>query len=341
MHEITIDGKKIGGKYPVYIIAELSANHGGDIEIAKESIRAASRAGADAVKIQTYTPDTITLDCDNEYFQIKNTIWDGQTLYQLYQSAYMPWEWQPELKKYAENIGITLFSTPFDRSSVDFLEEMNVPAYKISSFEIVDIPLIEYVASKNKPIILSAGIATVKDIEEAINACKNNKKIILMKCTSDQPSALENLNLKTITDMKKFDVVIGFSDHSGGIIAPVVAVSLGACVIEKHFTLDKSIGGPDVEFSADIGEFENMVKAIRDAEKAKGTVSYKTTTEKKFARSLFVVKNVEIGDIITTENVRSVRPGYGMRPKYITEILGKKFLKNINKGTPLSWNDVG
>ena len=210
MHEITIDGKKIGGKYPVYIIAELSANHGGDIEIAKESIRAASRAGADAVKIQTYTPDTITLDCDNEYFQIKNTIWDGQTLYQLYQSAYMPWEWQPELKKYAENIGITLFSTPFDRSSVDFLEEMNVPAYKISSFEIVDIPLIEYVASKNKPIILSAGIATVKDIEEAINACKNNKKIILMKCTSDQPSALENLNLKTITDMKKFDVVIGF-----------------------------------------------------------------------------------------------------------------------------------
>jgi len=252
MNKIFIADKEISHSSPVFIIAELSANHGGKISIAKETIKAAAQTGADAIKLQTYTADTITLDCDNEYFQIKqDTLWDGQTLHNLYKEAYMPWEWQEELKEYAESLGLICFSSPFDKTAVDFLEGINVPAYKIASFEITDIPLIEYVASKGKPVIISTGIAKKEDIEEALKACHkmNNHEIILLKCTSAYPAPLEEANLLTITDLaKEFDLISGFSDHTLGITAPVTAVALGAKVIEKHFILDRSIGGPDASF---------------------------------------------------------------------------------------------
>ncbi len=339
-----INGRKIGAQYPVYIIAELSANHGGKIEIAKASIKAAKEAGADAVKIQTYTADTITLNCSNEYFQIKQgTLWDGQSLYDLYTEAYMPWEWQPELKQYADAIGITLFSSPFDKTAVDFLEKMNVPAYKIASFEITDIPLIEYVASKGKPVIISTGIAELADIEEAVAACKRmgNEAIVLLKCTSAYPAPLEEANLLTIPEMAaRFDVSAGFSDHTLGITAPIASVALGATVIEKHFILEKSLGGPDAAFSLDITEFAQMVQAVRDTEKLLGSVSYEMTEKKKksreFSRSLFIAEDMEAGDVVTEANVRSVRPGFGLHPKFLSQLLGKKALRKLEKGTPVT-----
>jgi len=324
-----------------FIIAELSANHGHDINVAKETIKAAKRAGADAIKLQTYTADTLTIDCDNEYFIIKGGLWDGRTLYDLYKEAYTPWEWHEELFKVAKEEGLICFSTPFDKTAVDFLEQFNPPFYKIASFEIQDIPLIEYVASKRRPMIMSTGIAELKDLELAVKTCRDagNNDITLLKCTSSYPAPIEEANLATIPDLKeRFGVKVGLSDHTLGIVAPVVAVRLGATVIEKHFILDKSIGGPDASFSLDEKEFTEMVTAVRQAEKAVGKVSYKLTDKikasRKFGRSLFVVKNIKAGEMFTEENVRSIRPGYGMHPKCLKEIIGKKSKLDMKKGEP-------
>lgn len=338
--------KFISKDSPVFIIAELSANHNQDFDLAIKTIKAMKDSGADAVKLQTYTPDTITLDCDNEYFQIKQgTIWDGETLYNLYKKAYTHWEWQPKLKEYAESLGLICFSSPFDKSSVDFLEKMNVPAYKIASFEITDIPLIEYVALKGKPIIISTGIATLNDINLALETCKKsgNEQIILLKCTSSYPAPLEEVNLLTIPDMKKrFNTIIGLSDHTLGISVPIASVALGAKIIEKHFILDRKLGGPDASFSLEPYEFKQMVDSIREVEKALGKVSYelsdKVKKSREFARSLFVVKDMKKGDIFTEENIRSIRPNFGLEPKHITQILGKQINWDVSKGTPLNWN---
>ena len=343
-----IGNKIIGGDNPCFIIAELSANHNGDLNVAIETIRKAKKTGADAIKLQTYTPDTLTIDCDNEHFKIEEgTLWDGKTLYELYGEAYTPWEWHKRLFEVAEEEELICFSSPFDFSAVDFLEKLDVPAYKIASFEIQDIPLIEYTASKGKPIIISTGIADEADIQLAVDTCRKvgNNDIVLLKCTSSYPAPLDLANLKTLPDLRqRFGAEIGFSDHTYGFLAPVVATTLGAKVIEKHFILDKSIGGPDADFSLDVEEFTEMVKAVRDTEKMLGTVSYevpeKVKKNKKFARSLFVVEDVKTGDILTTDNVRSIRPGYGMHPKYFKEIIGKKFNIDLNRGTPLRNNYI-
>lgn len=338
-----IGNKKIGDKNPCFIIAELSANHNGSLTTAIETIKAAKKAGADAIKLQTYTADTLTIDCDNSHFKIDNgTLWDGKTLYKLYEGAYTPWEWHKTLFEVAAAEGLICFSSPFDLTAVDFLENLNVPAYKIASFEIQDIPLIAYTASKGKPIIISTGIAEEKDIQLAVDTCKEagNNEIILLKCTSSYPAPLELANLRTIPDLKeRFNVEVGFSDHTYGSLAPTVAVSLGAKVIEKHFILDKSIGGPDADFSLDLNEFKEMVEKVRDAEKLLGNVSYelseKVKGNRKFARSLFVVEDVKSGDLVTEKNVRSIRPGYGMHPKFYKKILNKRFVEDIKRGTPL------
>ena len=340
--EFNISDRKIGEGYPTFIIAELSANHMNDFDIAVKTIEAMADAGVDAVKCQTFTPDTITIDCDNEYFHIKQgTVWDGQILHELYEDAYMPWDWQPKLKKLAEDLGLIVFSSPFDKTSVDFLEDMDIPAYKIASFEITDIPLIEYAASKGKPIIISTGIASLEDIELAVKTCLNtgNDKIALLKCTSSYPAPLEEINLNTIPDINdKFGVVVGLSDHTLGGEVSTVAVALGASIIEKHFILDRNMGGPDSEFSMEPHEFKAMVDSIRNVEKALGRVSYelsdKMKSNREFSRSLFVVKDMKKGEIITEDNVRSIRPGFGLHPKYLNEILGKKVKKNLKKGTP-------
>lgn len=334
---------------PVFIIAELSANHGQKLEIAVETIRAAKRAGADAVKLQTYTPDTITINCDNEYFTniLNDTIWEGRKLYDLYQEAYTPWEWHEELFRVAREEGLLCFSTPFDKTAVDFLEQFNPPAYKIASFEIQDIPLIEYAASKGRPMIMSTGIAELEDIELAVKTCRDagNNNVILLKCTSSYPAPVEEANLLTIPDLKKrFAVEVGLSDHTMGIVAPIVAVTLGARVIEKHFIINKSIGGPDASFSLDEKEFTGMVAAVRQAELAIGNVTYELTEKvkasRRFARSLFVVKDIKSGEIFTEENIRSIRPGYGLHPKYLKEILGRKAISDLYRGNPLSFSDI-
>jgi len=331
-----------------FIIAELSANHGGDIEIAKETIRAAKRAGADAIKIQTYTADTITLDVKNDLFKInQGTAWDGQYLHDLYKQASLPWEWHKDLFDLARIEGLVCFSSPFDFSAVDFLEKLNVPMFKVASFEITDIPLIKYIASKKKPIIISTGVATIEDIELAIKTCKEegNEDITILKCTSAYPASPTDANLLTIPDIEnRFNVKSGLSDHTMGIEAPMVAVALGAKVIEKHFILDKEIGGPDAHFSLDEKEFTSMVNAVRLTEKLMGKVDYQMTEKKQssrvFSRSLFISCNVKKGDIVTENNIRSVRPNYGMHPKYYSEILGKKFSNDFEKGTPLSFKSL-
>jgi len=343
--DIKIADCLIGHSHPVFIIAELSANHRQDLNIAIDSLKAIKKAGADAVKLQTYTPDTITIDCDNEYFQIKHgTIWDGRNLYDLYKEAYTPWEWHPILKKVADEIDLILFSTPFDKTAVDFLEKINVPAFKVASLEITDIPLIEYIASKGKPVIISTGIATLADIEEAIDACKRigNEQVILLKCTTEYPTPLEDVNLRTIPNMSEaFNKFVGLSDHTLGISVPVAAVALGACVVEKHFILSKDLGGPDASFSLDPQEFTSMVKSLREVEKALGKINYdlaeKILKSRTFCRSLFVVKDMKAGDIFTTENIRSIRPGYGLPPKYLNDFLGKKTQRDVKKGTPATW----
>lgn len=329
-----------------FIIAELSANHGGKIEVAIETIRAAKRAGADAIKLQTYTPDTITINAKQEWFKItQGTYWDGQFLYDLYKEAFLPWEWHAELFKVAKEEGLVCFSSPFDKTAVDLLEELNTPIYKVASFEITDIPLIQYIAKKGKPVIISTGIADVEDIELAIETCRKegNNQITILKCTSAYPAAPEDANLLTIPDIKtRFGVEVGLSDHTMGIEAPAVAVALGAKVIEKHFILDKSIGGPDAHFSLDESEFKEMVDAVRKTEKMLGKVDYEMTDKKKknrqFSRSLFIVNDVKEGEILTEQNVRSIRPGFGMHPKHYNEVLGKKFNSNYEKGTPLSFD---
>jgi pseudaminic acid synthase len=327
-----------------FIIAELSANHQGDINVAIETIKAAKRAGADAIKLQTYTADTITLDVKNSYFKIaQGTAWDGRYLYDLYQEAFTPWEWHKTLFDVAEQEGLECFSSPFDKTAVDFLETLNAPIYKIASFEITDIPLIAYTASKGKPMIISTGIATEEDIQLAIDTCKaqGNDDVTILKCTSQYPAKIEDANLMTIPDIKtRFGVKVGLSDHTLGITAPVVSIALGAKVIEKHIMLDKSIGGPDAHFSLDEEEFKTMVDAVRNAEKSLGKVDYELTEKKKssraFSRSLFVVESVKAGELLTEKNVRSIRPGFGLHPKYYNEILGKAFTKDISKGEPLS-----
>ena len=343
-----IAGKNIDNTSKVFIIAELSANHNQSLELALKTIKAMKDSGADAVKIQTYTADTITIDCNNEYFQIKQgTVWDGKTLYKLYQEAYTPWEWQPKLKEYAESLGLIFFSSPFDKSAVDFLEELNVPAFKVASFEITDIPLIEYIASKNKPVIISTGIAQFEDIQEAVNACKRkgNNQIALLKCTSAYPAPLDEVNLLTIPDLaEKFDTVAGLSDHTLGITVPIAAVSVGARIIEKHFILDRNLGGPDASFSLEPREFKNMAGSIREAEKALGIVTYELTSKQKigreFSRSVFVVTDMKKGELFSEKNVRSIRPGYGIHPKFLPEIIGKKAKLDLKKGTPMKWEYV-
>lgn len=346
--EIVVGDKKIGREHPTFIIAEMSANHNMDFERAKKIIDAAKDAGADAIKLQTYTADTITIDCDNDYFQItQGTLWDGTTLHKLYQQAYTPWEWQKELKEYAESVGLICFSSPFDLSSVDFLEGIEMPAYKIASFEITDIPLIRKVARLGKPIFISTGIAYLSDIELAIKTCldEGNDQIILLKCTSAYPAKPESMNLKTIPSMAEtFNCVVGLSDHSFGLAVAVSAVALGAKVVEKHLTLKREDGGADSQFSMEAEEFKEMCQQIRIAEQAIGNVSYDLTyeqqREREHSRSLFVVKDIMAGEEFTEDNVRSIRPGFGMHTKHYDEVIGKYARIDIKKGTPLEWNQV-
>lgn len=343
-----IDNKIVDKNNPVFIIAELSANHNGKFENAVELIKEAAKAGVDGIKLQTYTADTITIDCNNDYFKInQGTLWDNRNFYDLYKEAYTPWEWQPKLKKIAEEEGLSCFSSPFDKTAIDFLEDMNVPAYKVASFEITDIPLIEYMASKGKPMILATGIATLSDIDEAVNACRRvgNDQIALLKCTSAYPAPFEDMNLKTIPNLAEtFGVISGLSDHTLGITVPIAAVSLGAKIVEKHFTLSRTHRGPDSEFSLEPEELKAMVKSIRETEKALGEVSYNLTDKMKksreFSRSLFIVKDVKKGEQLTEENVRSIRPGFGLHTKYYKDVLGKKAKTDIQKGTPVAWNFI-
>ena len=333
---------------PVFIIAELSANHNGSLKIARKTIEAAKKSGANAIKLQTYTADTITIDSQKKDFVINSkSIWDGKKFYDLYESAYTPWEWHKELFDLAKELGLICFSSPFDKSAVDFLEKLDNPIYKIASFEITDIPLIDYIASKDKPIILSTGIAEKSDIELAIKTIRNrnSNEIVLLKCTSSYPAPLDEANLLTLTDYsKKFGVIPGISDHTLGTTAPVVATVLGAKVIEKHFILDKSIGGPDSTFSLDQNEFSEMVKSVREAEKSLGKINYNLTEKQKkgrdFSRSLYIVKDVKKGEIITNENVKSIRPGFGMHPKNLKKIIGKKFNNDYSVGTRMSFLSI-
>ncbi|WP_179009408.1 pseudaminic acid synthase [Winogradskyella forsetii] len=331
----------------VFIIAELSANHNGSLDTAIETIKAAKRAGADCIKLQTYTADTMTIDSRKPGFTIEGTIWDGKNLYELYQEAYTPWEWHETLFKTAKEEGLICFSSPFDKSAVDFLESLEVPAYKIASFEITDIPLIEYVASKGKPVIISTGIASTQDIELALSACKRmgNYNIAVLKCTSSYPAPIEEANMTMVKDIaERYNVISGLSDHTIGNTAPVVATCFGAKIIEKHFILDRSVGGPDASFSMNEEEFKNMVDAVREAEKAIGSVDYNLTEKQKkgrdFSRSIYVVNDIKEGEILTEENIKSIRPGYGMHPKFYKEILGRKASMNLEKGDPMSFNAI-
>lgn len=330
-----------------YIIAEMSANHAGSLERAKKIIHAAKEAGADCVKIQTYTADTLTIDCDNQYFQIDNGTWEGENLYHLYKKAYTPWEWQSDLKAEAEKIGIDFLSTPFDKTSVDFLEELHVEAYKIASFELVDIPLIDYVASKNKPIIMSTGMGSLEEIEDAVSTIrKYHNQIVLLKCSSAYPAITDEMNLCTLVDMQeRFGVPCGLSDHSMGALGAIAAVAMGANVIEKHFCLSRDIENPDSSFSMEPKEFADMVEDIRMVEKAKGKVCYGPSEQEKdsivFRKSIFAVRDIKAGEIFSENNIRVIRPGYGMKPKYWKDVLGKVVLSDVDRGTPISSEMIG
>jgi N-acetylneuraminate synthase len=343
-----INGRRIGSQQPVYIVAEMSGNHNQNFDEAVEILHAAKDAGADAIKLQTYTPDTITLSCEKDYFYIGgDSLWKGTSLYDLYQEAHTPWEWQPKLKTIAEGLGLDFFSTAFDASSVDFLEEMGVPVHKIASFELVDIPLIQKAAQTRKPLIMSTGMASLIEIEEAVQAAREAgaNHIALLKCTSAYPAPPEKMNLLTISHlMDTFEVPVGLSDHTMESAVAVAAVALGACILEKHLTLSRDIPGPDSKFSMEPHEFKEMVKAVRIAHKALGEVHYVPMENEAeiriFRRSLFVVKDVKAGDRFTRENMRSIRPSHGLSPKYYAEILGKKASKDIERGTPLNWDLV-
>lgn len=328
-----------------FIVAEISANHGNDIDVVKKSIVKAKEIGCDAVKIQTYRPDTITIDCNNQYFQINTgTIWDGTTLFDLYSKAYMPWEWHEELFEFSREKGITLFSTPFDFSAVDLLEKCENPIYKIASFEITDIPLIEYAASTGKPMVISTGIATEEEISEAVDACKRqgNDDVCLLKCTSEYPAKEKDANLNTMIDMKeKYNCKIGLSDHTEGFYVPMIATALGATMIEKHFVIDKTMDSPDASFSMEPDEFAEMIRNVRRTCHILGDVKYETSLKsegsRKYARSLFVIKDVKKGDAVSDENVRSIRPSNGLSPKYLPDVYGKRFVKDVKRGTPLEF----
>jgi pseudaminic acid synthase len=346
--ELRIGNRLVGPGQKAYVIAEISANHHQKYDEAVRIIHAAKDAGADAVKLQTYTADTITIQSDKEYFRVGGgTLWDGRTLYDLYQEAYTPWEWQPKLKQVADGLGLDLFSSPFDATAVDFLEKMNVRVYKVASFEIVDIPLIQKMARTGKPLIMSTGMATVEEIEEAVQAARaaGAQEIALLKCTSAYPAAPEEMNLRTIPELaRRFSVPVGLSDHTMGIEVPVAAVALGACIIEKHIALSRSEPGPDSAFSLEPQEFRAMVDAVRVAEKALGAVQFgcspKEASSRAFRRSLFVVRDVKRGEAFTVENVRSVRPGNGLHTRHLPEVLGRRASHDIERGTPLSWDLV-
>ncbi len=338
----------IDNNSPTFIIAELSANHNGSLDTALDTIRAAARAGADAIKLQTYTADTITIDSRKEDFMIKGTIWEGRNLHDLYAEAYTPWEWHARLFEAAREEGLECFSSPFDPTAVDFLEQLNTPAYKVASFEITDIPLIELIASRGKPVIISTGIAEMEDIELALDACHRmgNHDIALLKCTSSYPAPIEEANLTMIRDFReRFGVITGLSDHTMGATAPIVSVCMGAKIIEKHFILDRSIGGPDASFSMTEAEFTDMVRMVRDAEKAIGRVDYNLTEKQRkgrdFSRSLYVVRDIAAGEKLTEENIRSIRPGFGLHPRYYREVLGKIAKVSIEKGDRLTLDNIG
>lgn len=345
---ILINKRGIACGEPAYIVAEMSANHSQDFNQAVAIIRAAKDAGADAVKLQTYTPDTITLNCRTEHFHVgKGTIWEGKNLYELYGEAYTPWEWQPNLKRVAEELGLDCFSTPFDFTAVDFLEKMDVSVYKIASFELVDLPLIRKIAGTGKPAIMSTGMASLAEIEEAVRSFREagGVQIALLKCTSAYPSPPEEMNLRTIPHLaESFGVPVGLSDHTLGIAVPVAAIALEACIIEKHLTLSRASGGPDAAFSLEPSEFKAMVEGVRTAEKALGHVNYEVTEKEKasriFRRSLFVVEDMQAGEVFTEENVRSIRPGHGLHTRHLSELLGYKAAQNIKRGTPLKWEHV-
>jgi N-acetylneuraminate synthase len=345
---VEIAGRRIGPGEPTYIVAEMSANHGNDYDRAERIVRAAKDSGADAIKLQTYTPDTLTIDCHRDEFLIKDTIWAGQTLYDLYDDAAMPWEWQPALITLARNVGLQAFSTPFDESAVDFLETLDVPAYKIASFEIVDLPLLRKVASTSKPVILSTGMASLAEIEEAVQTLRKGgcRQLILLKCTSAYPASPSEMNLRSIAHLSSaFNTPAGLSDHSRGIVAAVSAVALGACFIEKHFTTSRSDPGPDASFSMEPGEFRAMVEAVRAAELARGNIQFGARSaemgSKPFRRSLFVIRSMEKGDVFSHENVRSIRPAHGLHPRYLDSVIGRTAVVPIERGTPLSWDLIG
>ena len=349
MPVLHIGTRSIGSGFGTYLIAEMSANHGQDFDRAAEIVHAAKEAGADAVKLQTYTPDTMTIDSADGHFRIgEGTIWEGRNLYELYGEAYTPWEWQPKLKEIADDLGIDLFSTPFDYTAVDFLEEMGVPAYKVASFEVVDVPLLRKIGAAGKPVIMSTGMATLAEIDEAVRTLREAgaKEIALLKCTSAYPASPEEMNLRTIPHLAEaFGVPVGLSDHTLGIAVPVAAVALGACIVEKHFTLSRELGGPDSAFSTEPDEFKSMVEAVRTVERALGKVRYEVTEREKasrvFRRSLFVVKNMKAGETFTRENVRSIRPGHGLHTRHLDDILGRRAARDIAGGTPLAWDMVG
>ncbi len=355
---IIVNGRQIGPGFPTYIIAEMSANHQQSFAQAVKILEAAKDAGADAVKLQTYTPDTLTIDCDQPYFRIQGTLWEGRTLYDLYGEAYTPWEWHPKLKEVATSLGLDLFSTPFDETAVDFLERLDMPAYKVASFENGDIPLLRYIARTGKPIILSTAMATLPEVDEAVQTitrsfparhsalgARCSVPLALLKCTSAYPAAPEEMNLRTIPHLAKtFNVPVGLSDHTMGIAAPTAAVALGACIIEKHFTLSRSLPGPDSAFSLEPSEFKAMVEAVRTTEKALGMIRYgasgREAESRAFRRSLFVVRDMRPGEPFTTENVRSIRPGHGMHPRHLDEVLGRHASQPLVRGTPLQWSHL-
>ena len=347
---IEINGRKVGPGQPVYIIAEMSGNHNGSYDRAVRILEACARAGVDAVKLQTYTADTLTINCDAAIFKIgSNNTWAGRTLYDLYQEAYTPWEWQPKLKRLADDLGVDLFSSPFDPTATDFLDKMGVPAFKIASFECTDPPLVAYIASKGKPVLMSTGMATLSQIEEAVKAARaagaGPGKLLLFKCVSSYPAPPESMNLRTIPHLAAaFNLPVGLSDHTLGTEMPVAAVAVGACAVEKHVTLSRAEGGPDAEFSLEPGELARMVKDIRNVEQALGEVFYGPTEWEKpnrvFQRSLFVTEDMKAGDGFTARNLRSIRPGYGLEPKFIGEIIGRRAARDIERGTPLSWDLV-
>ncbi len=347
VRQVEIEDRLIGHGHPVYVVAEVSANHNRDFDQAVKIVEAAKEAGADAVKLQTYTPDTLTIDSANEYFHIKGTVWEGRNLYELYGEAYTPWDWHPKLKVIADRLDISLFSTPFDESAVDFLESMHVPAFKIASFEAVDLPLLRRVARTGKPVIMSTGMATLAEIDEAVHTlCEAGcSQLALLKCTSAYPAPPEAMNLRTIRHLgEAFGVPVGLSDHTMDVAVPVAAVALGACIIEKHVTLSRSILGPDSAFSLEPHEFRQMVDAVRVTEKALGTVHYgiseQEAVSRTFRRSLFVVADMAAGEEFTTHNVRSIRPGYGLHTRHFDNILGRHAAQDIARGTPLTWGLV-